>query len=116
MPARVIKLSGEGVGKETFQASRCWFLLPTLHTGEQRRRPDNAAWVLTSVSCRETKTTTEQEGEGRVNGKLFTQLSPLNAKWLVFTSVKFLSILSGYLLFFPNGLLTEQRDRSMDAA
>ena len=43
-----------------------------------------------------------------MNGKLFTQLSPLNAKWLVFTSVKFLSILSGYLLFFLNGLLTER--------
>ena len=43
-----------------------------------------------------------------VNGKLFTQLSPLNAKWLVFTSVKFHSILSGFLLFFPNGLLTER--------
>ena len=71
-------------------------------------RADNTAWVLTSVSCRvENNHRARRWRKGWMGNYSHNSVPSMLNGWS-FTSVKFHSILSGFLLFFPNGLLTER--------
>ena len=103
MCARAIKLSGEGVGeKHSRRADVGFYCQHCAWESRAHERLNNTGatgWVLTSVSCGpENNHGARKWRKGWIED--YSHFSPLFGKWKVFTSVKFLSILSGYLLSF----------------